>query len=1146
MQGDLSRHTFDRRKHYDSVRMQQGRVQLDADWNEQSDILHHHVETETRDLVGGCGGPLHGAGFHVVTALTDLTPDEQKLPANHPVLQMPPLQTNQLDFFLSAGRYYVDGILCENERLVPFTAQPDVLDPAPIVANDIHLIYLDVWRRHITALDDPQIRESALGGPDTATRAKVLWQVKALPLKLPPGSDVNCLSDIPVGSSDHGQLQAHARPQAADAGPCTIAPGAGYLGLENQLYRVEIHDPGPACDLTKAQGVTAVTGFPSKNQVVVQGGTWSARRAVELFTPTDPTRNVLHYITNVNGPTLTFAWDINPPFAAADQPQLRPAQATFKWSRDNGSVATLIESIDGTMLTVHNLGPDAVRGFDKQQWVELSDDALELAGKPGQLAKIVDLNPEKRQVTLSIAPTPLAPSKPHGVDPERHPKLRRWDGIGAVEFNPPSPATGWINLESGVQVRFSDGPYRTGDYWLIPARTASADAGSGNIEWPADPAGQPLLQDPIGIRHHYCRLALVSLQNLTTTVLSDCRMLFPPVTELTSFFYLSGDGQEATPDPLQPQPAFATLPKPLVVGVANGRWPVPNAKVRFTINSGQGRLQGSLSSADVPTKPDGTASCTWDLDSTVPSQQVQAVLFDAANQPVHLPITFNANLSTADEVSYDPANCPDLKAKNVNTVRKAIDQLCRMSELQCEVVVGPGGQYERLDEAVQDLLKRKVTDLCICLLPGEHILDRGLTVERPTDGPPLHVKIVGCGPGSRIVVRNKPVIFQLLESIILRDLEVKVEAITLGDTEDPAPWRFNQCDEVALASCRVVGLATPRQALFKVANADRLTLTNNVIEAYLADSLKRPAGFLNNTVVGPLYRPQPPLDRRDFSRQAFATARKVLGSTPDKTALDQAVAKLLLNGRVLSVTERALYTRLQEAIRATGQTVELAGGLAEALKAIRLGALKVAPCAALFIDGPDGDVTLTDNDITGAISLYGPAKMDQRTSLTQLDLKTLVKKLGDFLVEAAGLLEVRGNRLNRLLVGDAVVRRLRDRSKVSVYKAAFFSENLFEGEDDNPAFAVADDHEFLAGHLALLGNDFAPSRVERFYGAAIALAAVFQGNQAPGGGGRLLNVSLRSVNQKAMTVVIGIQNNNQPTFGQIPSSNLSLIIEDIT
>lgn len=49
MKADLSRATFDQARRYRSVRMQQGRVQLDADFNEQQDILNHRIEIETRD-----------------------------------------------------------------------------------------------------------------------------------------------------------------------------------------------------------------------------------------------------------------------------------------------------------------------------------------------------------------------------------------------------------------------------------------------------------------------------------------------------------------------------------------------------------------------------------------------------------------------------------------------------------------------------------------------------------------------------------------------------------------------------------------------------------------------------------------------------------------------------------------------------------------------------------------------------------------------------------------------------------------------------------------------------------------------------------------------------------------------------------------
>src|SRR3954447_6733670 len=160
MKGDISRDTFDRRKHYAGVVMQQGRVQLDADWNEQQSINRHRAETEARDVVGTSGAPVHDAGFQLTTA------DGKAVT-------------------IGAGRYYVAGLLCENEAAVDYRQQPD-LPGAPAIPDvltaagaTVGLLYLEAWRRAVGVIDDPEIREVALGGPDTALRVKTVWQVKA-------------------------------------------------------------------------------------------------------------------------------------------------------------------------------------------------------------------------------------------------------------------------------------------------------------------------------------------------------------------------------------------------------------------------------------------------------------------------------------------------------------------------------------------------------------------------------------------------------------------------------------------------------------------------------------------------------------------------------------------------------------------------------------------------------------------------------------------------------------------------------------------------------------------------------------------------------------------------------------------------------
>jgi len=57
MKADLTRITFEPSKHFSRVIMQQGRVQLDADWNEQAAILSHYLQALTADVIGPNSSP---------------------------------------------------------------------------------------------------------------------------------------------------------------------------------------------------------------------------------------------------------------------------------------------------------------------------------------------------------------------------------------------------------------------------------------------------------------------------------------------------------------------------------------------------------------------------------------------------------------------------------------------------------------------------------------------------------------------------------------------------------------------------------------------------------------------------------------------------------------------------------------------------------------------------------------------------------------------------------------------------------------------------------------------------------------------------------------------------------------------------------
>lgn len=583
MKGDYTRFTFDPKKHYTGVFKQQGRVDLDADWNEYVEMQEHLREIVNRDAIGLCGVPENESGFEIklvksyfreehfldekngwrllsgsnITTIqntkdgginwqdlaslkmvlraihfineqkgwcvgneaiittndggaswtdqtpnglnntlrgvyfldefygwvvgekivlstkdggknwTDKTPKDLQAIAygvyfsdkNHGWVESSDSKTfitenggdrwkiiigsiyRRNPILIYPGRIYVDGILVELGKIITYLKQPDY--PHPPIPIDLidekprkDLIYLDVWRRHITAIEDPEIREKALGGPDTATRVKTLAQVKILE----DVGDVKCESKEipgwpPAGSG--GRLSAFADPANEAEKPCDMPSSGGYSGLENRLYRVEIHMGGD------------------------------------------------------------------------------PGTATFKWSRDNGSVVFPIKEFSTSrQIRLKRLGRDQTLTLHKDDWVEISDDVSELSGSPGTMAK-VSAEPDQAQYAITLD------RNISGFSRDRHAKVRRWDQKSdAIVVTTGSP----IDLEkNGIKIQFSGSNFKTGDYWVFAART------TGEVDELVD-------APPKGIKHHYCKLALIKWQeddnsNITADI-TDCRIPFKPLTEL--------------------------------------------------------------------------------------------------------------------------------------------------------------------------------------------------------------------------------------------------------------------------------------------------------------------------------------------------------------------------------------------------------------------------------------------------------------------------------------------------------------------------------------------------------------------------------------------------------------------------------------
>lgn len=435
MKGDFTRDTFLAANQFSRVLWQQGRVQLDADMNEQVSILLHYLQTLATDLIGSHGGPCENCGFEII-------------------------KKEGGDYLIGNGRYYVDGILCEvdGEDKVevngPVTEKKGILFSAHKKQNGLEmetgkscLMYLDVWERLVTSLEHPLMRESALGGPDTSARAQTVWQVKVKALKESPYTDSQWPGFLEgVQPANRGLLRAKCQSPSPSRGddPCIIPPDNVYRGQENQLYRVEIH----------------------------QGG--------ELGT------------------------------------------ASFKWSRDNGSVVFGISRTAGTTIFLNSLGGDEYKSLKVDDWVEISDDSYELAGvdaEPRPLFQIGKIDRQSQTVTLKNPDNQAIPDYEAGQAASLHALLRRWDHVFKPEYKSVENENGaikvvedqWLLLENGIQVYFVklegevEHTYRRGDYWLIPARTVT-----GDIEWPKEEGKlEAKAMRPHGVTHHYAPLAQI-------------------------------------------------------------------------------------------------------------------------------------------------------------------------------------------------------------------------------------------------------------------------------------------------------------------------------------------------------------------------------------------------------------------------------------------------------------------------------------------------------------------------------------------------------------------------------------------------------------------------------------------------------------
>jgi hypothetical protein len=168
MKGDFSRFTYSPLNNYLGILKQQGRVDLDSDWNEQTEIISEYLRQLTSDILGHFAVPL---------AANDITND------NSQALKITDYSSGPggvIDFKIGRGLGYVGGYPLLLPKDIAFRSQPDYPEAETPVGGSDLLVFIEAWKKTINYIDDETIREPALGGPDTSLRAKLVGQVKVI------------------------------------------------------------------------------------------------------------------------------------------------------------------------------------------------------------------------------------------------------------------------------------------------------------------------------------------------------------------------------------------------------------------------------------------------------------------------------------------------------------------------------------------------------------------------------------------------------------------------------------------------------------------------------------------------------------------------------------------------------------------------------------------------------------------------------------------------------------------------------------------------------------------------------------------------------------------------------------------------------
>src|SRR5690606_12363749 len=522
MTGDISAYLFDPRQNYASVRLQQGRVITDVDWNENERIGGDRLRRLLADVV--CGHGTTNDGFRVLSA----TPATIEVPTGSGGTA--PRATYDVSLapgsFLLGGHRHVwpagdaETFLGQRDWLQLSGADAAAL-PAPPDASRTDLVYLEAFEHPVRAVEDRELRERALGGPDTSTRIKAIRRIgiltdtatdcAAAAAQLREAVTAPAPGD--AAGTAHGfdaemcEVLSKARLTVDFTGdeptgdPCKPEVRLGYLGAENQAIRVQLSAAN--------RFLWAYDNGEPLYRVQIENATPDVDGSISLAFLTPPRDPVLFPLQNAIIEILP--WDA---VLANDE----------KVAAASGHLARVAASYDpGTGLV--RIAP-AIPA-EMQEWLQ----------SPARDPILSTRDPEDERRYFYARIWQAGPEESADLD---HP------------FTPGTP----VQLPgTGIQLSFSDYGL-PGDFWIIAARPNTPDL---VVPWrlldAAAPMGPQRFYAPLGLVHW-----TVDASGASATV-EDCRHRFRKLCDVESCCTVHvGDGHTSHGEVDDLQRAIDLLP----------------------------------------------------------------------------------------------------------------------------------------------------------------------------------------------------------------------------------------------------------------------------------------------------------------------------------------------------------------------------------------------------------------------------------------------------------------------------------------------------------------------------------------------------------------------------------------------------------